>query len=71
MVEISQTKKNDLYQTFRQKKNNNKERNSYFVHETGKNVFFSNTHGFAEVPLDTIFNVFFSMVPSEWFSLGG
>jgi len=29
------------------------------MHETGKKVFFSNTHGFAEVPLDTIFNVFF------------
>ena len=37
----------------------NKERNSYLVHETEKKVFFSNTHGFAEVPLDTIFNVVF------------
>ena len=50
----------------------NKERNSYSVHETGKKVFFSNTHGFAEVPLDTIFNVFFlPMVPSERFSVEG
>ena len=52
------------------KKKKNKERTSYLVHETGKKVFFSNTHGFAEVPLDTIFNVFSSMVPSERFSLG-
>ena len=29
------------------------------MHETGKKVFFSNTHGFAEVPLDTTFNVVF------------
>jgi hypothetical protein len=48
-----------IYQSFRQKKQKNKERNSYLMHETGKKVFFSNTHGFAEVPLDTIFNVVF------------
>ncbi len=38
--------KKTIYQTFRQKnKKKNKERNSYSVHETGKKVFFSNTHG--------------------------
>jgi len=51
--------KKTIYQTFRQKKKKNKERNSYSVHETGKKVFFSNIHGFAVVPLDTIFNVVF------------